>query len=258
MNNDVFGGALQARVEVLASPIEHAIKVDPVKITGCAKTESDKYEILIFLRLGSNPKDVANWCSKVLKEHRSFKVKENSKVFVQKLEAYPSDIAMFAANHALVFCDHYNFEKPNLKTLLFENFLDSEYTKCIIYSVKPSFKIVLPKDSRQKSKIIQGIGDSFEEALEKAKKKLPENMEIIKTRELNLAKPGERVITVEADDENSALAISNKRKMSTSIIKSILLTNQGEKGFWGIGKKHNTYEVKIFNPYIVELTVKDK
>jgi hypothetical protein len=80
-----------------------------------------------------------------------------------------------------------------------------------------------------------------------------------------LVKPERKAIIVEAFDEQSAMSKARTKAAlrhnyfgNTLTIKSVKLAIAGSKGFLGIGKKPNQYEVVLLQQAVVEVTYKTK
>jgi hypothetical protein len=128
--------ALKAQAEVMVSPIEDAIQVNATEIDDCRRGDKGVApRFLCLLRLGLVPKELAKWCSAMLERTNTFPLHEDWKVFVQQLDVYPSNPAPYSGSHALVFCEYHDLGDPHLDSLVFEECLDAEKAKCIIYSV---------------------------------------------------------------------------------------------------------------------------
>ncbi len=56
-------------------------------------------------------------------------------IYVQEIILYPSDLKMYLASHAIVLSDLLSMQKLNLDSIIWEEFVDTENTKCFIYSV---------------------------------------------------------------------------------------------------------------------------
>lgn len=93
---------------------------------------------------------------------------------------------------------------------------------------------------------IEATGETVEDAFKKAQSKVPANAKA-ETRKVQ-SKPNRITLLVQADDEEGA------GKGKADVIGSVSLFKRGRKGFWGLGKTPNVYQVVIIQPAIVELT----
>ena len=105
-----------------------------------------------------------------------------------------------------------------------------------------------------KPKTVKAIADTSEAAFAKAQAEIPAGASIL-AREEEIA-PGQKVLTVEAFDEEMARAEAASQSGKTEIVKTIKLTTTGKPGFLGMGKKPNQYEAGIFQPSVVIITYK--
>ncbi len=105
-------------------------------------------------------------------------------------------------------------------------------------------------------KSVRGIGETIEIACANAQNRVPNEAEIIDTKELTV--PHQSTITVEAFDEQSAENQARQQIAEDATVKMIQVVTHGKKGFWGIGRKPNTYEVSVFHPGKVEIAYRTK
>jgi ribosomal protein L7/L12 len=103
---------------------------------------------------------------------------------------------------------------------------------------------------------VQAIEDTTEEAFAKAQGEIPANASILEKKEI--ATPDQKVVMVEALDEQSARAQAEIQIGKTAKVKAVRLKTAGKQGFLGVGKKQNQYEAEIFQPAVVEITYKTK
>ncbi len=103
---------------------------------------------------------------------------------------------------------------------------------------------------RGRVEAIESIAGSVEEALSKANSKIPAGARI-ESQRVKIA-PKRVMLRVAGDDEESA------GKGKAEIIESVTLHKQGRKGFLGIGRTQNVYEVVIFQQAVVELRFREK
>jgi hypothetical protein len=102
-----------------------------------------------------------------------------------------------------------------------------------------------------KQSTAKGVADSASAALEKARKDVPDGAEIVSEKELVPA--SHRSIELEAFDEQAASLSAKKMIDSTARIEGILVKTEGKKGFLGMGKKPNLYQVTVFQPSVAEV-----
>lgn len=110
-----------------------------------------------------------------------------------------------------------------------------------------------------KPKTVKAVADTLEEAFAKTQAEIPEEAEVLEKKEQATER---ETITIEAFDEIRAEreAISQiKRQFGTAaILKGLELAAVGSKGFLGIGKRPNQYEVNVLQPAVVEITYRTK
>ena len=145
MDQNALNSAMQARAEVISSPVEKGVKIKAVDIQGCRKStkgflsrvfkSKSSSHLLCILRQGGIPQDAKQWCSDILSSKKSFQFQDSWLIYVQEIGLYPSDAKMYLASHAMVLSDLLSMQKPNLDSIIWEEFVDSENTKCLIYSV---------------------------------------------------------------------------------------------------------------------------
>jgi hypothetical protein len=112
--------------------------------------------------------------------------------------------------------------------------------------------IVLEESVLYQGKVetIEAIADTVEEAFRKAQSKVPGAAKT-ETRKIRLS-PKRIALFVQAEDEEGA------GKGKAELIASVSLFKKGRKGFWGIGKTSDVYEVVLSQPALVELTFREK
>ena len=107
---------------------------------------------------------------------------------------------------------------------------------------------------------IKAYADSVEAAFAKACSEVPEGAEIVK--ETKLADPKREGFTVEAADEESARSVATSQASSRfgkeATVENLRLVAEGKKGFLGVGRKPNQYEVEVVRQAAVEITYKTK
>lgn len=107
-----------------------------------------------------------------------------------------------------------------------------------------------------KSKTVKAVADTIESAFTKAQSEIPINAVIVEKKELTL--PAQKAMAVDAFDEQSARMQAAIQIGKTETIKTLRLAMAGKKGFLGIGKKPNQYQVEVFQQAVVEVTCKAK
>ena len=107
-----------------------------------------------------------------------------------------------------------------------------------------------------KRKSVKGVADTMETALTEARDLVPAGAEIIEEKEL--ISPSQRLLKVEAHDEATAEKEVKGKIHESGRIDSIRLKTLAKKGFLGIGKKPNVYDVKVLQPAVAEVTFKGK
>jgi hypothetical protein len=102
-----------------------------------------------------------------------------------------------------------------------------------------------------KSKVIRKTKENFETAVEKAKSELPKGSKIGKIVEIQCAK---NFSIQEKAETQEAIREIVKGKYKNAHITSIGVSAWGKKGVFGIGKTPNTYEIKLTQDSIAEIT----
>lgn len=103
---------------------------------------------------------------------------------------------------------------------------------------------------------VQGTAQTVEAAFQRACFRLPAEAEILGQRET--MSPGQKSLQVAAFDEAEARSLAQAHLSVWGVILGIRLGNLGRKGFLGIGRQPNTYEVTGTQPARVEITFKVK
>lgn len=106
--------------------------------------------------------------------------------------------------------------------------------------------------SEGKPQFAKGISESIDSAYSEAQSKLHQDAHIISRKVIQ--EPEDSFIRVEADNESLARNQVEKQVDETTSIKSITLATLGKKGFLGIGKTNNKYDVSILKLAVVEVT----
>jgi len=107
-------------------------------------------------------------------------------------------------------------------------------------------------------KTIKAVAETTEAAFTKAQGNIPSNVNVVATDVTELTAPKQRVITVEAFDEQSARALIKGKLVPNEIIKNLKLSVPGTRGFFGFGKKPNQYEADLLQQAVVQITFKTK
>jgi len=111
--------------------------------------------------------------------------------------------------------------------------------------------------------IVEASGDSLEVAIAEARRKIPNNAEILKEQNTPSRNNSIR-ITVEAFNEQDAVAqgliAAKKQPNKTLVLHGVKLIKPGHKGFLGLGKKTHQYEVELLEPQFAtaKITFKTK
>lgn len=107
-----------------------------------------------------------------------------------------------------------------------------------------------------KPKTAKGVSETTAEARARAQTRIPNGADVV--AEKMLSTPERKVLTVEAFDEESARVQAENQSGSTALIKAVKLLASGSKGFLGIRRKPNLYEVEVSHQAIIEITYKMK
>lgn len=97
-------------------------------------------------------------------------------------------------------------------------------------------------------------GTTTEEATLQAKKEVPAQAQIIRMTET--LSPSKRTVRIQAWSEQEAKAEVEKSIGVDEKVESLRLVGEGRKGFLGIGKSKNDYEISLLKKAIVEVTYK--
>ncbi len=89
-----------------------------------------------------------------------------------------------------------------------------------------------------------------------AEAKLPHDVCVIERRELVTSE--KRTISIEADDEPTARLKTKSQIRGGEAIVAFRQAAEGGKGFLGIGKKANTYEVELAQAAVAEIIFRDQ
>jgi hypothetical protein len=109
-----------------------------------------------------------------------------------------------------------------------------------------------------KPRTIKAVAETTEAAFTKAQGDIPQNADDIETDVTEITAPKQRVITIEAFDEQSARTLIKGKLAPNEITKGLKLVVPGTSGFLGFGKKPNQYEADVLQQAIVQITYKTK
>jgi len=125
-------------------------------------------------------------------------------------------------------------------------------------SVPDGFQIVSEKIlSDGMTKFREGVADTVEGAFMDAESKLPSDVEIVEKEQI--VSPLRKIVVVEAFDEQAAKAqVRRSFNFVGPRIEGIKLMKMGKKGFFGRGKKLDTYELEVFEPARVKIVYEEK
>ena len=129
----------------------------------------------------------------------------------------------------------------------------SEARMQIKAKVPEGFEILSEKIlSDGETKFEEGIADTVEAAFADAESKLPSGVEIVDRKQVSV--PVRKNVVVEAFDERAAEEqVRRGFKFPGARIESVILMKMGKKGFFGRGRKPNTYEIEVFEPARVQI-----
>lgn len=103
-----------------------------------------------------------------------------------------------------------------------------------------------------KLETVESTANTVEEAIRKAANRIPAGAKVMeKTQEVKIA-PKRIVLRVAGDNEESA------GKGKAEVIESVSLHKKGRKGFLGLGKTLNVYEVVVSQQAVVEVRFREK
>jgi hypothetical protein len=108
--------------------------------------------------------------------------------------------------------------------------------------------------SEDKTEIVKETSEKTEDAFATAKTKLPLGVVIISEKLVQA--PGVYAMQLPGIDENAARKQAESKIDNTCDIKTISLKTPGSKGFLGIGKTLNQYEIQISKKAVAEITYK--
>lgn len=108
-------------------------------------------------------------------------------------------------------------------------------------------------DGKQSTR--EGKGKTREDAILEAKAKIPPSAE---TLAMDIVEASQRMIVVEANEEASAHAFAGDQLAQDETIESIDLRAKGKRGFLGIGKSPNQYNVQVRKNAIARIAYKTR
>jgi Fe-S-cluster containining protein len=103
---------------------------------------------------------------------------------------------------------------------------------------------------------LEGVGDTIDGAYDSLKDRIPPDGSIIDR--VVVFEPGERSAVIKGQDEQSARRAAGLAMSPKSVIRDIRLVESGRKGFLGIGRTDNSYEVRMWQPAVVTVNVSTK
>ena len=132
-----------------------------------------------------------------------------------------------------------------------------EARKQIRSRIPENFEILSEKIlSDGKIESARAVADTTEAAYEEALSKLPPEVEVVERKELVAAHQKNMIIEA-FDEENARAQIGRKIGKNAKVVNAKLLKS-GKKGFFGMGKKPNSYEFQVFQQAAVEIKYKKK
>jgi hypothetical protein len=144
MDQQTLNRAMQARAEVITSPVEKGLRLMGADLTGYEESPKGFFsglfkskppvQLLCFLCQGGIPKDAKQWCSDMMST-KSWKFYDNWEVYVQEINSYPTDPKMYLASHAMVITDFLSLQKPDLGSLEWDPFTDKDSGRGLIYTI---------------------------------------------------------------------------------------------------------------------------
>lgn len=200
------------------------------------------------------PKDLLNELPEVFSGSSSAEEREKRRQFVKKIQQYvvqPNAEPTSGANS-----QHRSGEFSAPDIINVEAASLEEARKQARLQTPDGFQwISLQIESDGNQKTIKENGGTTETAFVKAQKQVPEGAKILSKQEI--VSPWKKGITIEAEDESQAKSLAIDQSDSAATIVSTKLVTQGKKGFLGIGKKPNQYEVKMMKQATVEIAYKE-
>ena len=108
--------------------------------------------------------------------------------------------------------------------------------------------------SNGKPVTLKETAEKLEDALEAARARVPARARILSEKIVQA--PETMTIRLSADSEDSARKQAESKIGKTSVIQTVSLAIPGRKGFLGIGRTQNQYDIQILKKAVVELTYK--
>jgi len=100
---------------------------------------------------------------------------------------------------------------------------------------------------------LTSVGDTEDKAMVECRKQVPEGSHVV--AEKVRAKAGDQAVTVEADAPEVAKKIAQEKAGGAAVVKRATITQSARPGFLGIGRRSAAYEVQVWHPCEVEITV---
>lgn len=102
-----------------------------------------------------------------------------------------------------------------------------------------------------KPKTVNATADTVDAALEQARGKVLDDATVLETKVV--AEPGKDVVRAQAFSEEEAKAAIKKTLETGARVQAVRLVAPGKKGFLGIGKTPNQYEVDVVRQAVVRI-----
>jgi len=112
------------------------------------------------------------------------------------------------------------------------------------------------KDKEAGQHSCRGVGYSVELARSDARRKVPPDHTILELEDLSPSQ--ELTLQINAYDEHGIQSQVRAKVDSSFILRNVALSKAGSKGFLGIGKSPNQYEVKLLRPATAKVTYATK
>jgi hypothetical protein len=123
------------------------------------------------------------------------------------------------------------------------------------YSQPPEGLVVISEQIISNGKTTaRAVADTTDAAFAKARSEIPSDAEILEERVVTA--PETRIVRIEAVSDQDAAAKSQDQFNGSVVVKNLQLIASGRKGFLGIGKVLNLYEVEILQQSVVEIAYK--
>jgi len=132
-----------------------------------------------------------------------------------------------------------------------------EARKQIQSRIPENFEILSEKIlSDGKIESTRAVADTTEAAYHEALSKLPPEVEVLERKELVAAH--QKNMIIEAFEEENARTQIGKKIGKNARVVNVKLLKSGKKGFFGMGKKPNSYEFQVLEQAAVEIKHKRK